>query len=393
MYLEKDITIIGGGLIGSALAIALRHHNFNIGVVDRVNLPDILNPVYDGRTLAIAYGSRLILEQWGIWQNIEEYTQPIQEIRASSPSSGSYIDYKADQATSHPMGYIIEIRYLRRALFQMLGEAGNIHVIAPASLKNFTQNPQSVSVHLDNDMVLETKLLIGADGRNSTVRQLLGIKPWTWPYNQIAIVGVIQHERPHQNTAFEHFLTQGPLALLPMTGNQSSMVWTLPADKAQAFMALDDTNFNEELQRSFGDRLGRFNVEGARWSYSLNGLYCRQWYKGRAVLVGDACHAIHPVAGQGFNLGLRGAAELTQQLQNEVQLNDMAVIEKMLKAYQRSQRIDSISMTAMTDGLVRLFSNDKHSLNFLRTMGLRITNRIPPLKRILTRHAMGLPRR
>jgi 2-octaprenyl-6-methoxyphenol hydroxylase len=387
---ETDVAIVGGGLIGSAAAIALAQGGINVAVIDQIDLQSLLKPTYDGRTLAIAYGSRQILEKWGIWSLIEKQAQPIEEIRVSSPREGSFVHYDAAQLAEHPMGYILEIRHLRTALLQRLQTEKNCQRLIPAMFQGLVQTGNRVRLSLADDRQVHAKLVIGADGRTSGVRQAVGLQSWTWDYGQTAIVCVVNHERPHHSRAFEHFMPQGPLALLPMRGHRSSVVWTLPTAMATAFLHLEDRVFNRELQRYFGNTLGTLAIEGQRWSHPLSGLYCRKWYSGRVVLMGDACHAIHPVAGQGFNLGLRDAAVLVEELLRAHHLQQDLGAETLLRAYQRRRRLDSVTMTAITDGLVRLFSNDLLTLGALRTVGLRVVNRLPVVKRFLTRHAMGM---
>ena len=386
----SDVIIVGGGLVGSITAIALATAGINTVLIDHADLTSLLNAQYDGRTIAISYGSRLIFEHWKLWNELQDYVQPIQEIRVTNGTTHSFIHYDGQQTAHHPMGYIIEIRHLRRILMMRLQSLSTCVLKAPAKLQAIQQQTSTVSVELD-DIVIDAKLVIGADGRHSMVRKLMGIKPMQWSYQQTAIVCVVKHTQEHNDVAFEIFQPTGPLALLPMQNGRSSVIWTLAQTAAEAFLHLSNDEFNYELQQRFGKSLGILTVEGERWSYNLEGAYCRNWYKGRVALVGDACHAIHPVAGQGFNLGLRDAEVLVNKIiQAQRQGQDIGQ-SSLLSAYQRQRRFDSLSMTVMTDGLVRLFSNYSPSLRLLRSMGMNIINKITPVKKMLTRHAMGLP--
>ncbi len=388
-----DVSIVGGGFVGAATAIGLAQNGIHVALIDQMNIEAILNASYDGRTLAIAHGSRLILEKWGIWQDIDHYAEPIHQIRVSGARPGGILDYHAREVVDHPMGYNLEVRFLRRALIHKLQNLDHCQIFMPAAFQSLQQNHHNVKINLKDGSSILATCAIGADGRESAVRQAIDIHPRRWSYDQTALVSVISHDKPHNGIAFEHFLPQGPLAFLPMHGNRSSMVWTLPTATASAFYQLDKAILSTEIQRRFGHALGKIHVEGACWAHPIHGHYCREWYKNRVVLVGDACHAIHPVAGQGFNLGLRDAYVLVTEMTNaHIRGQDLGS-QSLLKSYQQQRRVDSLSMTAMTHGLVRLFSNHSLTLSILTTLGMKITNRMIPLKKILTRHAMGLTQR
>ena len=385
-----NIAVIGGGLVGSITAIGLASAGVATTLIDRDDLSLITNAEYDGRTLALSYGSRLILEQWNLWQALQHYVQPIEEIRVTNGDGKGYIHYDGQQTAAHPMGYIIEIRHFRQILLDRLNTLTSCTLKAPCTVKSLQPDVGKIIIELDGS-ALETQLVIGADGRHSMVRKSIGIQPVQWSYDQTAIVCVVKHAQPHYDCAFELFQPTGPLALLPMTEQRSSLIWTLPTAIASTFIQLCDDEFNDELQRRFGDSLGTLCVEGRRWSYVLEGAYCRNWFKGRAVLVGDACHAIHPVAGQGFNLGLRDADVLVNKIIQANHRGQDIGAPSLLASYQRQRRFDSLSMTIMTDGLVRLFSNHSSTLKMARGIGMHIINKLTPIKKILTRQAMGLP--
>lgn len=293
------------------------------------------------------------------------------------------------------MGWIIENRMLRRALHARAGELRGLTLIAPASLDEAERREEGVTAYLSDGRRLKAPLLIAAEGRNSPLRKSAGISVTTWNYPQCGIVCTIYHEYDHAGTAHEHFLPAGPFALLPLPDDElgrhrSSIVWTEKRGLVANFMALDDYGFAREIQRRFGYGLGEIKVEGHRWSYPLSLMHAERYHDRRLVVVGDAAHGIHPIAGQGFNLGLRDVAALAECVVDARRLGLDIGSEPVLARYQRWRRFDNVVMLAATDGLNRLFSNDLPPVRLARGLGMGVVNRFGPARRFFMRHAMGM---
>jgi 2-octaprenyl-6-methoxyphenol hydroxylase len=385
-----DVLIIGGGPVGGTLACALAQCGFDVIIIDRINPETALKTEFDGRTSAIAYGSRNILQGLSIWPSLGEEAEPILDIHVSCEKSHGFTHYDHKDINNHPLGYIVENNQLRKAIYTTTFDYKNLHWQAPATVVKIRQDKIKVLAELDNGALIEAFICIAADGKNSEIRRSTNIPTVEWSYDQTAIVGIVEHELPHKNMAFEHFLINGPFALLPMTGNRSSLVWTEKSDVALTILKLSDSDFNIQLQDRFGEALGKLRFVGKRWSYKLNALIAKRYFEQRTVLVGDAAHAIHPVAGQGLNLGFRDVAALSEVFVDADRLGLDFGSEIILEKYQRWRRMDNLTLTAMTDGIVRVFSNDLWPLRVSRGKALDIINKIPFAKRFFMRHAMGL---
>jgi 2-octaprenyl-6-methoxyphenol hydroxylase len=284
---------------------------------------------------------------------------------------------------------MVENRELRRAQQARLASLPNVRVFAPSTVAGLERGPHRVTATLAGGQVLHAPLAVAAEGRVSPLRQAAGIGTMNWDYNQDGIVCTVEHEHPHGGVAQERFLAPGPFAILPLTGNRSSLVWTERRDSAAAIMALDETRFGQELARRFGDHLGAVRATGPRWSYPLSLQLAERYTAERLVLVGDSAHGIHPIAGQGLNLGLRDVATLAELLADAVRLGLDPGSGDLLARYERWRRFDTVVLAGVTDALNRLFSNDAPPLRALRDAGLGLVNQIPPLKRVFMRHAMG----
>lgn len=407
---ESEVLIVGGGLVGTTLAIALAESGLSVISVDREKPREQLLEPYDGRSSAIARGSMKILSGLGIWQGLAAAAEPIVDIRVSDGRpgtlggpgwvSGLFLHYDAETVGGEPLGYIVENRATRRALAARAAELRNLHSFAPDCLTSLDRSGGRVKAVLESGTEVLASLVVAADGRHSSLRADAGIAVQSWDYPQSGIVCTVAHELPHGGVAHEHFLPSGPFALLPMTDgplieggetvHRSSLVWTERRDVAAEVMNLDDEGFAEELRRRFGDSLGWLRVAGRRWCYPLSLVHADHYAGRRLALVGDAAHAIHPIAGQGLNLGIRDVAALAETLVDAARLGLDLGQSDVLDRYEGWRRLDVVTLVAATDILNRLFSNDLPPLRLTRDLGLAAVERMPALKRLFMRHAMGL---
>jgi 2-octaprenyl-6-methoxyphenol hydroxylase len=370
----------------------------SVAVVDRAALPPMEHPSFDGRAYAIAAGSRPLLVEAGVWAALSLPAGRIDEIRVSDgklgrPASPFFLHFDREDLGGEPLGWMVEARSLRVALNARLHAGKGLSVHAPAQAK-VTRSAADVQVELDTGEGFSAGLVIAAEGRESPLRRDAGITAARWEYRQTAIVCAIAHERPHGNVALEHFLPAGPFAQLPMADGEageflSSIVWTEAKASVPRLMALDDAAFGAELAFRLGGHLGAIHPVGRRWMFPLSAMYVHRMVAERLAVVGDAAHGIHPIAGQGLNLGLRDAIALSGLLiaahRRGEDLGDAA----LLKRYERGRRLDHVSMLVATDGLDRLFSTDNALVRTVRDLGLGGVQRMPRLKRFFMRRAMG----
>ncbi len=387
---SADVLIVGGGPVGGTLACALSAAGMEVIAVDQADPAAGLDAGFDGRASSIALGSQRILDALGLWAGMEPHAAPIRHIRVSEGESPLFLHYDERDTGGPPFGYMVENRFIRKALFDRVPTLDTVRLFAPARVAGLERSASGVEARLADGRRISARLIVGADGRASGVRAGAGIRVTGWPYRQTAIVCTVAHERPHDFVAHEHFLPTGPFAVLPLLGNRSSIVWTERKDLAPAIMALDEAEFLAELEHRFGDYLGRLRVVGPRWSYPLSLQHAETAIALRLALVGDAAHAMHPIAGQGLNMGLRDVAALTEVLAEARRLGLDIGADTVLERFQRWRRFDNTLMLAMTDGLNRLFSNAIGPVRLARGLGLAAVNRMPPLKRLFVRSAMGL---
>jgi 2-octaprenyl-6-methoxyphenol hydroxylase len=397
---SAEAVVVGGGMIGLTLASALADGGFDVAVVDREEPAAVLDDRFDGRASAIALGSMRMLDALGLWPALARDAQPILEIRVSDATiwrgaSPLFLHYDHRTVGHDPLGYIVENRVIRRALDAHVTGRARVRRLAPAEVEAVERGSGMAVVRLADGRSLRTALVLAADGRHSKLRRAAGIGVRAWDYPQSGIVCTVAHDKPHGSVAHEHFLPAGPFAMLPMTDgpggeHRSSVVWTERRELAPAMMALGEADFAEELMRRFGRSLGRLRAVGGRWCHALSLVHAERYAEHRLALVGDAAHAIHPIAGQGLNLGLRDVAALAEVLVDARRLGlDPGGLD-VLEDYQRRRRADAVLLLAVTDGLNRLFSNDIGPLRLARDAGLAAVNRLEPLKRVFMRHAMGL---
>ena len=384
-----ELIVVGGGLAGLTLGIACASAGIEVAVIDREDPADMVAEPFDGRTTAIAHGSKQVLDGIGLWPLVAAEAEPILEIRVADGSSPLFLHYDHRDLGEAPLGYIVENRALRRGLIERARALPSLRHLAPLKVESVERGPAAAIAHLADGSTLKGELVAACDGKNSPLRRAAGIRTIDWDYPQTGIVCTVRHQFPHRGVAVEHFLPAGPFAILPMTGQRSSIVWTERAALAPDILALDDKGFGAELARRFGDFLGAVEVVGPRWSYPLSLLHAERYTAPRLALVADAAHVIHPIAGQGLNLGIRDIAALAELVVDARRLGLDIATPEMLRRYERRRRFDNVTLAAVTDGLNRLFSNDLAPVRLARDVGLAMVNRMPPVKRLLMRHAMG----
>jgi 2-octaprenyl-6-methoxyphenol hydroxylase len=345
---------------------------------------------FDGRTSAIAYGSRLVFDGIGLWPQVAGAAEPIREIRVADDDSPLFLHYDSrDLGGDTPLGYIVENRVLRRALYECARSLPTLRLFAGRRVAALEANETTAVAVLDGAERLRARLVAAADGKDSPLRHAAGIRAIEWRYRQTGIVTTVAHARPHGGIAVEHFLPAGPFAILPMTGNRSSIVWTEDADLAPGILALPEAEFAAELGARFGGFLGEIAPVGPRWAYPLALMQAERYRARRLVLVGEAAHVIHSIAGQGLNIAIRDVAALAELIVDQRRRGLDIGDDMVLEHYERWRRADALLLAAVTDGLDRLFSNTIPPVRLVRDLGLAMVHRLPPLKRLLMRHAMG----
>ena len=369
-----------------------------VAVLDRAALPPMAHPDFDGRAYAVAAGSRAVLELAGLWARLPLPSCPIEAIRVTDgrvgrPASALMLQFDTAAAGTGPVGWMVEARSLRVALNAVLNDAAGPVLHAPARAQ-VERAEAGALVRLDDGRQIAARLVVAAEGRESKLRREAGIAVTRVPYRQAGLVCAIAHERPHGNEALEHFLPGGPFAQLPMAATPgaphvSAVVWTEQAELARRLLALDDAAFGREVARRMGPRLGAIRPIGRRWHYPLSALHASRYVATRLALVGDAAHGIHPIAGQGLNLGFRDVAALAGLVIEAVRTGADPGAPGLLARYQAARRPDNLLMLAATDGLDRLFSSDNPLLRLVRDVGLAGVDRLPALKHAFMRRAMG----
>lgn len=389
-----ELLIVGGGLTGLLLGVACAGVGLPVAVVDREDPATMLGDRFDGRTSAVAYGSKLVFDAIGLWGEIAPDAQAILEIRVADDNAPLFLHYDHRELgrggpDTPPLGYIVENRVLRRVLFQRAKALPSLRLLAPRVVAGVETSATGAVARLADGEQIGARLVVAADGKNSPLRRAAGIRTVEWRYDQTGIVVTVEHERPHAGIAVEHFLPAGPFAILPMTKNRSSIVWTERAALAPHLMRLPEDAFTAELRARFGDFLGAVTPVGPRYTYPLWLMQAETYVARRLALLGEAAHVIHPIAGQGLNIGIRDVAALAELIVDARRLGRDIGDADLLTAYQRSRRSDAVVLAAVTDALNRLFSNEIAPVRLARDVGLAIVHRLPPLKRVLMQHAMG----
>lgn len=391
--LETDVFIAGGGIVGLTLGLALAQGGLKVALAEPRTQAELTAAGFDGRVSALNYSSARMYRALGVWEPLAPHTQPINDILVTDASLGgapSPFSLHFDHAEAgEPLGYMAENRHLRSALFSCAGREPNLQILSACMAAALRIENGAAVVELSEGREIATPLVIAADGRDSHLREMMGIGCVEWEYRQKGIVTTVSHERPHGGVAYEHFLPSGPFAILPMRGNRSSLVWTERGELVPALLALQEGDFAAEVARRFGAHLGAIAPVGPRWSYPLRFHLARAYARPRFVLAGDSAHGIHPIAGQGLNLGLKDVAALAETILDAARLGLDFGNEEVLKRYERWRRFDGFVLAAATDALNRLFSNDIAPLRLARDLGLGVVDRIGPLRRFFMRQAGG----
>jgi 2-octaprenyl-6-methoxyphenol hydroxylase len=389
---KREVVIGGGGFAGLALAIALSEalgEGFAVAVADPALKAEKSK---DPRATAIAAAARRLFEAIGVWQAVEDEAQPMLDMvvtdsKLDDAVRPTFLTFGGEVEEGEPFAHMIENRYLIDALVAKAKEVGVD--LRPTAVTGFEHARNSIEVTLADGATIAARLLVGADGARSQIREQAGIATHGWSYGQSAIVCTVAHERDHEGRAEEHFLPAGPFAILPLTGKRSSIVWTERSKEAERLVALPDGEFHDELEKRFGLQLGEIEVVGQRRAYPLGLFTARSFIAERIALVGDAAHVIHPIAGQGLNMGLRDVAALAEAVADAARLGLDIGAADVLERYQRWRRFDTAMMGVATDGLNRLFSNRSDVLRLVRDLGLGLVERAPALKRLFIREAAG----
>ena len=385
-----DVIIVGGGLSGMSMAALLAAAGIKTACLDQAD-PKV--QMLDLRTTAISYGSSLILEKAGIWSDMLKKACPIEDIEILDGDSPVLLDFSSKEVEGKAFGWIVENADLRKILIKKLKSLKAAAHITSAKVADFNISEDDATAILEDGTELTAKLIIGADGRQSSVRDFMDVETRQWSYKQRAVICAISHENPHHNVAVEHFWPEGPFAVLPMHDHKkqhrSSIVFTEHGPETKSLMRLSDTEFEMALASRMPERYGDIKMIGKRGCYPLNLIHAAEYVKDRMALIADAAHGIHPIAGQGLNLGFRDVDALAEILISAHHKGEDLGSAALLQAYQRKRRIDNMSMVAVTDGLVRLFSNNVPPVRALRRIGLKAVSKLKPAKQFFMRQAMG----
>lgn len=385
MKTDFDVIIVGGGLAGLSLSCLLgQTEGLKVACIDQ-------GAPADDRTTAISYGSSKILDRAGVWDEIVKQGCPIKDIEILDGDSPLLLQFLSREVDDKPFGWITPNKHIRKCLSDHM----SAEHITPAKVQDFEVHEDHASVKLEDGRELTAKLIIGADGRKSAVREFMDVDIRSWSYNQQAVVCFITHENPHQNKAIEHFWPEGPFAILPISDREdgthcSSLVFTEHKTGKDSLMNLSSEDFAQQVAERFPEFYGETKVlNDKRMAYPLSLVHAAEYIAPRMALVADAAHGIHPIAGQGLNLGFRDLGEISNLIHNAFEKGEDIGSKKLLQTYQRRRRPDNMAMVAVTDGLVRLFSNDLKTVKFARRFGLRAVSRISKAKKFFMQRAMG----
>ena len=393
---ETDILIVGGGLNGPALALALAQAGLRSTVIDALPRGVQTDDNFDGRGYALALASKRLLAGIGVWSDVAPQSQPMLDLKVTDgragegPLSPFFLHFDHTEIEEGPMGFMLEDRFLRRTLSDAMDKTPLITVLDGETVTAQTADATGVTLTLASGKTLRGRLLVGADGRRSGTAERAGIKRSGWDYGQTALVCAIEHDLPHHGIAHQFFMPPGPLAILPLPGNMSSIVWSETHENAAAFQALSDEDYMQVLRPRFGDFLGQIRLVGKRFTYPLNLTVANSFVGDRLALIGDAAHGMHPIAGQGLNAGLRDVGALAHVLTHAKRRGEDIAAPLVLDRYQEWRRFDTATLALTTDLTNKLFSNDNPLLRLGRDIGMGVVNALPGLRRTFIREAAGL---
>ena len=385
-----DICVLGGGLVGSVMALALARHGFRVMLADPVGAEQQRDPEFDGRAYAIAPGSARLLEVLAIWHAVRPHAQPVERItvgdRCPGPVAPAMLHFDPAETGTGALGWIVEDRHLRTAVQDAL-EASDV-TRRDGAVENVSRDSTHATVTIGGETSLAS-LVVACDGRNSTTAKDAGIRYLGWGYGQTGLVSAIEHDIPHHGEAYQSFFPGGPFAVLPLTGNRSSLVWSERDAEAARISALSDDADVTEIAHRMDGRLGDIRGIGRRWAYPLGLSLATEYARPRLVVAGDAAHGVHPIAGQGMNMGLRDVAALTEVLVRAARRGEDIGVQDVLRRYEQWRRFDATAMALGMDALNRLFSTDLPPVQALRNLGLGLVSRLGDARRAFMAEASG----
>lgn len=395
MTKASEILIVGGGLNGPALALALAQTGHSVTVIDSLAETVRKNAAFDGRAYALALASQRLLAAIGVWDRVADHAQPMLEIKVTDGHAGAgpspfFMHFDHAEIEEGPMGYMVEDRHLRRAFLEAMGAEQHVTQLSGKTVVSQEPDATGVTLTLDDGSAVAGQLVVGCDGRRSGTAARAGIKRTGWGYGQTALVCAIEHDLPHHGIAHQFFMPPGPLAILPLTGNRSSIVWSERSEAAQRINAMPEVDYLQVLRPRFGDFLGDIRLQGDRFTYPLNLTIANSFISDHLALVGDAAHGMHPIAGQGLNAGLRDVGALAEVLTLAGRRGEDIGSLQVLERYQEWRRFDTASLAMATDVFNKLFSNDNPVLRLGRDIGMGIVGSLPGLRRNFVREAAGL---
>ncbi|WP_299630375.1 FAD-dependent monooxygenase [uncultured Roseobacter sp.] len=395
MAFDCDIVIVGGGLNGPALALALASAGQTVTLVDALPIKVRKNAGFDGRSYALALTSARLVRALDVWDALEDVAQPMLDIKVSDGRAGEgpspfFMHFDHAEIEEGPMGYMVEDRHLRPALLNAVKKVKAIRQISEDQVTGQEVDATGVTAHLASGKSVRAKLLVGCDGRSSGTAQRAGISRTGWGYGQTALVCALNHELPHHGVAHQFFMPPGPLAILPLKGNRSSIVWSETTENASHINGTSDADYLDVLRPRFGSFLGEISLAGARFTYPLSLSLANALVAKRVALVGDAAHGVHPIAGQGLNAGIRDVAALADVIADAARRGEDIGSAPVLSRYQQWRRFDNTTLAIATDAFNRLFSNDNAMLRGMRDLGMGLVGRFPALRRSFIREAAGL---
>lgn len=390
---QYDVLIAGGGMVGASLACALGDTELAVALVEAAGIPQVpaIDSPYDLRVSAITLASQRIFQNLGVWDTIKtNRISPFRDMHTWDAGGNGEIHFDSAEIGEATLGHIIENQLIQAALYERCRNFENIDIIQQNAIQSFEVREDYVDMKLNSGAELKTELLVGADGRDSGIRRMAGIATAGWEYKQTAVVASVTPEKPHQETAWQRFLPTGPLAFLPLANGDCSIVWSTTPDDAKRLLELPEDEFCHQLEDAFDSKLGKILHTGSRAAFPLCLQHATAYVKPRIALIGDAAHAIHPLAGQGVNLGLLDAATLAEVLLQNIRQGKNLGDYRALRRYERWRKGENLGMMFAMDGFKKVFGSDLEPVRLFRNMGLTFANQVVPLKNQIMRRAMGL---